>query len=267
MAALLDGDGIDRAGGALRRARVRAVGLGGRRLRSGGADRRSEGGHRRRRARPVRVDGDGPGRPGGDRIRGPLSGAGQQAGVLRQLRRCAAQPDGRRGRAGRHPRADRAGRLGSGGPPVPAGVHHADDPRRDRGTDALGGRPAADGGLGVGRRRLAARAHARGRHPAAAPTRGAHARAARPWRQDERVREGSAAGHLDRRSAAGHAGQREPHPARGRTGLAGLPAGGGGLPGRRPAGPPPCPAFCRRGSWRSCAALPTGSTTTPSPGS
>ena len=53
----------------------------------GGADRRPRGGRGRRRLRPVRADGDGPGRTAGHRLRAPAPGAGDPAAVLRQLRR------------------------------------------------------------------------------------------------------------------------------------------------------------------------------------
>ena len=56
-----------------------------------GPGRRPRGRRRRRRPRAVRAAGDGPGRTGGHRVRGPASGATDPAGLLRQLRRRASR--------------------------------------------------------------------------------------------------------------------------------------------------------------------------------
>ena len=178
----------DRHRGPLRRTGSRPVGPRGDRPQPRGPGRRPGGGRRRRRAGPVRPARHGAGRAGGDRVRRAAPGAADPARVLRQLRRRAGGRHAGGARARRGVRDADQGRLGATDLGVPPGLHQHDDPRRDRGADALDRRPAADGGR---------RGH-RGPGPVAAPgdrlqrpagrARPADPGAAQPRRPDEPLR-------------------------------------------------------------------------------
>lgn len=124
-------------GGALRRARVRAVRPPPRRVVADGVRPGPGGRGRCRRPRPVRPAGCQPGRGGGDRVRGRAPGPGEPPGVVWRVRaRPAAEgPDQRGERRDRVTAGAGTGRLGPERSGLPAGVHHPIPAGRYAGAD------------------------------------------------------------------------------------------------------------------------------------
>ena len=216
----------------LRRARLRPVGLGRRGLLPRGPGRRPRGGHRGRGARALCAPRHVGRRPGRHHVRGTASGAGDATDPVRRRdrRKPAAERPNRRPSRTAYEALIRVGWAREDSQ-VPPGVHLDVHPGCDRRADALAGRPAAHGDLDRERDREPAGPDARRRPPPAAERQGADVEPAGSKRSDGAVRSGAGGLRVDPGSPTRPARVQQPHPARRRAGLAGLPARGRGVHG------------------------------------